>query len=448
MIVPVVLSGGTGTRLWPLSNVQRPKQFLPLVSDYTLLQETIRRLDNMDVDCCPPLIVCNEAHRAIIQQQLIAIDCEAAELICEPEGRNTAPAVAAAALLAKQRYPGERIDLIVLPADQSIKNTQQLSSAVVAALFASKAGALVTFGISPNRPDTGYGYIKKGIQQGEFYSVDFFVEKPGIKRATSYLKSGDYLWNSGIFIFDADIYLTELKNFSPKILKSTRLAVDGAKIFSDGILLDRKTFVSCPSDSIDYAVMEHTSKAVVMPLDAGWNDVGSWDRLHELNEHDKAGNSLVGNVLALDCQDNYLRSNNRFVAGIGLSNLIVVDSPGGLLVASRSKAQEVAKITSELDTIDTSSNKPTCLLDETASYQVIRLQLVAGANITLEDAKDSLEKARCIVVLKGEAHIVVGLDTIPVIAGKSFEVPSDTVINKIINPDNKISTTLMAIHID
>jgi len=191
--------------------------------------------------------------------------------------------------------------------------------------------------------------------------------------------------------------------------------------------------------------MEHTSNAVVMPLDAGWDDVGSWDRLHKLNKHDQAGNSLVGKVLALDCQDNYLRSDNRLLAGIGLSNLIVVDSPGALLVASRSKAQEVAKITSELDI---SNNKSACLLDATSRYQVMRLQLVAGAIITLESEKELLEKARCIVVLKGEAHIVVGPETIPVITGKSFEVPSDTVINKIINPDTEISITLMVIHID
>ena len=431
MIVPVILSGGSGSRLWPLSNDKCPKQFLPLTSKYSLLQETVNRLDSIDIDFAPAYIVCNEAHTSIIQKQLVSINHEVSHLICEPEGRNTAPAVAAAALLAKQEYPDEKICLMVLPADQSIKNIQQFSSAVSSALFASKAGALVTFGISPNRPDTGYGYIKKGMQQGELYSVDFFVEKPDITHATSYLKSGNYLWNSGVFLFDANVYLTELEEFSPEILKLTRLAVDGAKIFSSGILLDRKAFISCPSDSIDYAVMEHTSKALVMPLDAGWDDVGSWDRLHELNEHDKAGNSLVGKVLALDCQDNYLRSSNRLLAGIGL------------LVASRSKAQEVAKITSELDMIDTSSNELTCLLDETASYQVIRLQLVAGANITLEDAKDLLEKARCIVVLKGEAHIVIGLDTIPVIAGKSFEVPSDTVINKIINPDTEISITLM-----
>tara|TARA_Y100000817_G_C16824192_1_gene530381 strand:- start:126 stop:1472 length:1347 start_codon:yes stop_codon:yes gene_type:complete len=448
MIVPVILSGGSGSRLWPLSNDKCPKQFLPLTSKYSLLQETVNRLDSIDIDFAPAYIVCNEAHTSIIQKQLVSINHEVSHLICEPEGRNTAPAVAAAALLAKQEYPDEKICLMVLPADQSIKNIQQFSSAVSSALFASKAGALVTFGISPNRPDTGYGYIKKGMQQGELYSVDFFVEKPDITHATSYLKSGNYLWNSGVFLFDANVYLTELEEFSPEILKLTRLAVDGAKIFSSGILLDRKAFISCPSDSIDYAVMEHTSKALVMPLDAGWDDVGSWDRLHELNEHDKAGNSLVGKVLALDCQDNYLRSSNRLLAGIGLTNLIVVDSPGGLLVASRSKAQEVAKITSELDMIDTSSNELTCLLDETASYQVIRLQLVAGANITLEDAKDLLEKARCIVVLKGEAHIVIGLDTIPVIAGKSFEVPSDTVINMIVNPETKISTTLMVIHID
>lgn len=445
MIVPVILSGGSGTRLWPLSNSERPKQFLPLISEYSLLQETIQRLDAINVDCSPALIVCNEAHRSTIHQQLKDISYEVSQLIYEPEGRNTAPAVAAAALLAKQQHASEEVCLMVLPADQIIINIERFSSAVTGALLASQTGSLVTFGVLPDRPDTGFGYIKKGIPQGELYSVDAFVEKPDITRATSYLSSGNYLWNSGIFLFDVDVYLKELEKFSPEILKFTRLAVDGAKTFSGGIRLDKKSFLSCPSDSIDYAVMEHTSNAVVMPLDAGWDDVGSWDRLHKLNKHDQAGNSLVGKVLALDCQDNYLRSDNRLLAGIGLSNLIVVDSPGALLVASRSKAQEVAKITSELDI---SNNKSACLLDATSRYQVMRLQLVAGAIITLESEKELLEKARCIVVLKGEAHIVVGPETIPVITGKSFEVPSDTVINKIINPDTEISITLMVIHID
>lgn len=445
MIVPVILSGGSGTRLWPLSSFECPKQFLPLISERTLLQETVVRLGAIDVDCSPPLIVCNEVHKSTIQQQLIDINYEAAQLICEPEGRNTAPAIAAAALFTKQLHADEKVYLLVSPADQSIKSTEEFSSAVVGAFLASRKGSLVTFGVVPDRPDTGYGYIRKGVLQDNLYSVDAFIEKPDIARATSYLSSGNYLWNSGIFLFDVDVYLKELERFSPEILKFTRLAVDRAKTFSGGIRLDKKSFLSCPSDSIDYAVMEHTSKAVVMPLDAGWDDVGSWDRLHELNKHDKAGNSLVGKVLALDCQDNYLRSDNRLLAGIGLSNLIVVDSPEALLVASRSKAQEVAKITSELDI---SNNKSACLLDATSSYQVMRLQLVAGAIITLESEKELLEKAKCILVLKGEAHILVGLETIPVTTGKSFEVPSDTVINKIINPDTKISTTLMVIHID
>tara|TARA_Y100000996_G_C22538315_1_gene649088 strand:+ start:705 stop:2042 length:1338 start_codon:yes stop_codon:yes gene_type:complete len=445
MIVPVILSGGSGTRLWPLSSFERPKQFLPLISEYTLLQETAHRLDAIDIDCSPPMIICNEAHKSTIQQQLIDINYEAGQLICEPEGRNTAPAVAAAALVAKKLSGGKEVYLLVLPADQSIQNIQGFSLAVAGALLASQAGSLVTFGVFPDRPDTGYGYIKKGVPQGDLYSVDAFVEKPDITRATSYLRSGEYLWNSGIFLFEANVYLKELEKFSPEILKLTRQAVDESKTFLGGIRLDKKRFLSCPSDSIDYAVMEHTSKAVVMPLDAGWDDVGSWDRLHKLNKHDKAGNSLIGKVLALDCQDNYLRSDNRLLAGIGLNNLIVVDSPGALLVASRSKAQEVAKISSELQA---SSSKIISLLDATSSYQVMRLQLVAGAIITLESEKGLLERAKCVLVLKGEAHIVVGPDTIPVIAGNSYEVPSDTVINKIINPDTKISITLMVIHIN
>ena len=446
MIVPVILSGGSGTRLWPLSNVQRPKQFLPLTSEYTLLQETVHRLDNIEVECAPPLIVCNEAHRSIIQEQLVSIDREAEQLICEPEGRNTAPAVAAAALLVRQKYPDAQTCLMVLPADQSIKDLQCFSSAVAIALRAAQEDFLVTFGVVPDKPETGYGYIKKGSKHGEVYSVESFVEKPDLNRAISYLKSQDYYWNSGIFLFNAETYLKELKKFAPEILRLTRLAVDGASTFSGGIQLEKESFFACPGDSIDYAVMEHTNKAVVVPLSAGWNDVGSWDRLHDFSDHDEAGNSIVGNALVLDCENSYLRSNNRPLVAIGLSDLIVIDSPDALLVASLSKAQEVAKAASVFNTIGASEEKLTCLIDSTASYKVVKLHLTAGARVALDNQKALLESAHCLIVLEGEAHVVIGPDTLPIATGKPFEVTSDAEIEMIFNAGFDDLTVLVVLN--
>ena len=433
MIVPVILSGGSGTRLWPLSNVHQPKQFLPLTSEYSLLQETVYRIDNIEVACSSPLIVCNETHRSIVQEQLVYIDREAEQLICEPEGRNTAPAVTAAALLARQKYPDEQACLLVLPADHSIKDLQCFSSAVAIALRAAQEDFLVTFGVMPDKPETGYGYIKKGSKHGEVYSVESFVEKPDLNRAISYMKSGDYYWNSGMFLFNVETYLKELEKFAPEILRLTRQAVDGASTFSGGIKLERNSFLACPRDSIDYAVMEHTNKTVVVPLDAGWNDVGSWDRLHDFSDHDEAGNSLVGNPLVLDCENSYLRSNHRPLVAIGLSDLIVIDSPNALLVASLSKAQEVAKAASAFNAIGAAEKKLISLIDSTASYKVFKLHLTAGDRVTLKNQKTLLESAHCLVMLEGAAHVVIGPDTLLIATGNSFEVPSDAEIEMIFN---------------
>jgi mannose-1-phosphate guanylyltransferase/mannose-6-phosphate isomerase len=434
MIIPVILSGGSGTRLWPSSSSRRPKQFLPLISEYTLLQETVLRVGNLSVECSGPVIVCNEAHKADIQQQLTGVGHKPEILICEPEGRNTAPAVAAAAFLIARHYSDKSPCLLVLPADQTIKDSHKFSEAVTDAINAAKTGSLVTLGICPDRPETGYGYIKRGALQGKHYAVDEFVEKPDADRAIAYLESGKYYWNSGIFLFSAETYLTELEKYSPEIYKKMHQAYDKAEVFSNGIHLQEENFLSCPSDSIDYAVMEHTDKAVVVPLDAGWSDVGSWASLHEVSDHDECGNSLLGDVCVLDCQDSYLRADTRPLAGIGLKDLIVVDSADGLLVAARPQAQDVSKVSAHFGAAKELENPLMRMWEISPNHQLLSLTVKAGDSISLKDYHIALRSSNLLVVIEGEAQLKIGKKTQEVAIGETLAITPETVIEAILNP--------------
>lgn len=328
MIVPVILSGGSGTRLWPLSRSAYPKQFLPLVSDTTMFQETVERLSGL-TDCAQPLVVCNEEHRFLVAEQLRQQEIKPSAIMLEPVGRNTAPAVACAALFAQDLDP-EAV-LLVMPSDHVIQKPALFVQAVEMGMEAAGRGKLATFGIVAGRPETGYGYIRKS-EPGEaaakdlgagVYSVAEFVEKPDLETASQYVQSGNYFWNSGMFLFRADAYLNELQQHFPEILENCREAYQGRRPDKDFLRLEKERFVACPAESIDYAVMEKTNQAVVVPMDAGWSDVGSWSSLSDVIEGDQWGNVVAGDVLAKDVKNSYLRSENRLIAGLGLENLVV-----------------------------------------------------------------------------------------------------------------------------
>ncbi len=342
-VIPVILSGGSGTRLWPLSRKERPKQFLPLVGDRSLFQETVLRSGALQ-NAVSPLIVCNEAHRFLVAEQLRELGTRARAIVLEPIGRNTAPAVSVAAMLAERSAEsGSDAMLAVFPADHVITSRPAFVSAVSAAVEAAEQGHLATFGVVPTRPETGYGYILRGTDRRRWSDLERFVEKPDLATAKGYVASGRHLWNSGMFVFRAGAYLTELARHAPRIIEATKRAVDEATTDSDFTRLGA-AFADCPSDSIDYAVMEKTDKAVVVSLDAGWNDVGSWSALHDVLDKDAAGNVLRGDVLAERCRRSYISANSRPIAALGLEGVVIVETADSLLVMSRDEAQNVKQV--------------------------------------------------------------------------------------------------------
>ena len=346
-VVPVILSGGAGTRLWPLSRESQPKQFLPLITDRSLFQDTLLRVANLDRPATAAIVVCNEAHRFLVAEQSRAIEAAPEAIILEPKGRNTAPALAVAALRAQDAASrrGDAADplLLVLPADHVIQDVRAFAVAVEAAADAAAAGRVVTFGVVPTLPETGFGYILRGAAQGRWHSVEQFVEKPDRATAERYLASGRYLWNSGMFVVSAGVYLRELERYAPAIMGAIRRAFDEATSDPDFLRLG-SAFAECPSDSIDYAVMEKTDCAAVVPLDAAWSDVGSWAALHEVLAKDPNGNVLQGDVLAEDCRGSLIISARRIVAALGVTDVVIVATEDAVLVANREHSQHVKRI--------------------------------------------------------------------------------------------------------
>ena len=333
---PVLLSGGSGTRLWPLSREAYPKQFLPLAGDDTMLQATWLRVAAL-ADAAHalnrPIVVAGEDHRFLVAEQLRQIGAPVPAILLEPIGRNTAPAIAAAALQAMAA--GDDPLLLVLPSDHVVRDADAFRNAVRVAMPAAEAGALVTFGIVPNAPETGFGYIQAAAGDG-VRKVLRFVEKPDAATAQSYLGAGGYFWNSGMFLLRASRYLEELQRFRPEIVDAVRAAFEGAARDGDFIRLDKQAFSSCPSDSIDYAVMEKTDAAMVLPVDIGWNDVGSWSALWDVSEQDGDGNAHHGDVIAIDSRNSYAYA-QRLVALVGVDDLIVVETDDAVLVAAKDK---------------------------------------------------------------------------------------------------------------
>ena len=348
MIYPVILSGGSGTRLWPMSRTLYPKQLLRLLGDDSLLQQTVRRVADPS-RFAPPLLVANEEHRFIVAEQLREAGARSRALLLEPVGRNTAPAACIAALMLAESEPQGL--MLLLPSDHIIGDEAAFAVAIDQAEAAARAGSLVTFGITPERPETGYGYIRRGAPVdgiASVFRVAEFVEKPALGVAENFVASGEYFWNGGIFLFPAALFLDELEGMRPDIVRACRAALAGARRDDDFIRLDRAAFESCPADSIDYAVMEHTSRAAVVPVGMAWSDVGSWDALWEISDKDAAGNAIAGNVIAEDTRNCYLRSEAGLVAAIGIEDLVVVATSDALMLAPRDRTQEVRRLVARL----------------------------------------------------------------------------------------------------
>ena len=391
-ITPVILSGGSGTRLWPLSRKMFPKQFINLHANLTMLQNTVTRLAGLEINT--PIVVCNEDHRFIVAEQMRQIGIDHPVIILEPEGKNTAPAIALAAI-HDESINGSDSVLLVLAADHVIADAEAFHHSINKALAAAKDQKLVTFGIVPTQPETGYGYIHYDVaQQVEVYPVTGFVEKPDLETAKHYLAAGNYLWNSGMFMFTASQYMLELERYHPEMARVTRAAMAGEATDLDFIRIDAKLFATCPADSIDYAIMEKTQHARVVPLDAGWNDIGSWSSLWDVNDKDTEGNSLHGDVMMFDAHNNLAMSESRLLAAVGVDDLIMVETKDAVLVASKDKSQEVKEIVERLKREKREESnfhrvvyRPWGCFDsieEGARFKVKRITVKPGAKLSLQ----------------------------------------------------------------
>ncbi|MCR1005554.1 MAG: mannose-1-phosphate guanylyltransferase/mannose-6-phosphate isomerase [Stenotrophomonas maltophilia] len=423
-IQPVILSGGSGTRLWPLSREAYPKQFLPLAGELTMLQATWKRV--APIAARGPLVIANEEHRFVAAEQLQQVGAEPAAIILEPIGRNTAPAIAVAALEATR--DGADALLLVLPSDRGITNEAALRRAVQAAAGAAEAGPLVTFGIVPTGPETGYGYIKAADGQG-LRAVERFVEKPDLDTATGYVSSGQYYWNSGMFLFKASRYLQELERFQPAMLAGSRQAWQQARRDADFTRLDKDAFTAVPSDSIDYAVMEKTADAVVIPLDAGWNDVGSWTALRDVSQQDGDGNAHQGDVIAIDCRNTYAYG-QRLVAMVGLDDVIVVETDDAVLVGKADRMQEVKTVVAQLKAEGRSEAtwhrkvyRPWGAydsIDNGERFQVKRITVKPGGTLSLQMHH---HRAEHWIVVSGTAEVTRGDEVILLSENQSTYIP-------------------------
>lgn len=423
-IQPVILSGGSGTRLWPLSREAYPKQFLPLAGELTMLQATWKRV--APIAARGPLVIANEEHRFVAAEQLQQVGAEPAAIILEPIGRNTAPAIAVAALEATR--DGADALLLVLPSDHVITDEAAFRAAVQAAAGAAEAGKLVTFGIVPTGPETGYGYIKAADGQG-LRAVERFVEKPDLDTATGYVSSGQYYWNSGMFLFKASRYLQELERFQPAMLAGSRQAWQQARRDADFTRLDKDAFTAVPSDSIDYAVMEKTADAVVIPLDAGWNDVGSWTALRDVSQQDGDGNAHQGDVIAIDCRNTYAYG-QRLVAMVGLDDVIVVETDDAVLVGKADRMQEVKTVVAQLKTEGRSEAtwhrkvyRPWGAydsIDNGERFQVKRITVKPGGTLSLQMHH---HRAEHWIVVSGTAEVTRGDEVILLSENQSTYIP-------------------------
>jgi mannose-1-phosphate guanylyltransferase / mannose-6-phosphate isomerase len=437
-MLAVILSGGSGTRLWPLSREAYPKQFLPVVSGDSLLAETIDRGLQLD-EQVRVLAITNEEHRFVVAAHLQAQAAErTAGIILEPVGRNTAPAIALAALAAAEDNPEEL--LLVMPSDHVLKNAEAFRQAAAEGAEAARAGKLVTFGIVPDAPHTGYGYIKGGASHGAHLDVSAFVEKPDQATAEGYISAGGYFWNSGMFLFRADRYIEELERQQPDMMTACREAWSQRKADMDFTRVGAEAFRKCPDDSIDYAVMEKTSDAVVVPLDAGWSDVGSWSALWDIQPHDENNNVCRGDVITEDVSGSYIHSEGRLIAALGVSDYVIVETDDVVLVADRSRVQEVKKLVAQVKAQGRSEHRfhkkvhrPWGTYEGIAAggrFQVKRITVNPGASLSLQKHH---HRAEHWVVVKGTATVNRGDDVLLLTEDQSTYIPLG-VTHRMTNP--------------
>ncbi len=423
---PVLLSGGSGTRLWPLSREAYPKQFLPLAGEDTMLQDTWRRV--APLADLPPIVVAGEDHRFLVAEQLRQAGAPVPAIVLEPVGRNTAPAIAAAALHATAA--GDDPLLLVLPSDHVVRDVEGFRAAVRAAMPAADGGALVTFGIVPSAPETGFGYIQAGADAGGgLRHVLRFVEKPDAATARGYLDDGGYYWNSGMFLFRASKVLAELGRFRPDILEGARAALRDARRDGDFIRLEQDAFAATPSDSIDYAVMEKTDAALVLPVDIGWNDVGSWSALWDVAQRDEQGNAHLGDVVSVDSRNSYAYA-RRLVALVGVDDLVVVETDDAVLVARKDRVQQVKDVVARLKAEQRSQaalhrevHRPWGSYDSVdvgERFQVKRIKVKPGAALSLQS---HARRAEHWIVVSGTARVTRDHDVFELHANQSTYIP-------------------------
>ncbi len=423
---PVILAGGTGSRLWPKSRAALPKQFLALTSEQTMLQETLSRLHG--VQASHPIVICNDAHRFLVAEQLRQQNIEHGGILLEPVGRNTAPAIALAALHALQSDADET--LLVLAADHLIKDTGTFHQAIGKAQKLADAGYLVTFGIVPDAPHTGYGYIKAGQELETGMAVAQFVEKPDMATAQTYVDSGNYLWNSGMFMFKASRFLEELEKYNPKMLEICKKAIASESQDLDFIRIDGDIFATCPDDSIDYAVMEKTAKAAMVPLDAGWSDVGSWSSLWETSAKDANGNAVIGDAILENVSNSYINAEERLISVIGLDNVVVVETKDAIMVAHKDKVQDIKNVVTRLK----QEKRPEFefhrevfrpwgsydSIDQGARFQVKRITVKPGEKLSVQMHH---HRAEHWIVVSGTASVTIGEETRMVTENESTYIP-------------------------
>lgn len=444
-LLPVILSGGSGTRLWPLSREYFPKQLLPLHNEYSLLQNTVLRLEDLGsdssgaIEILSPLLVCNEEHRFLVAEQMRQIGCGSAEIILEPIGRNTAPALTAAAFETVKQY--QDAVLLVMPADHVINNVPSFHQAVNSGYQAALKGALVTFGIVPSHAETGYGYIKKSVETyagAEGCSlISAFVEKPDLETAERYVSSGEYLWNSGMFMMKASQWLKATESYCPDIKQACKASVDHGKVDNDFFRLDKQAFSECPSDSIDYAVMEKLTdssssdiQGVVVSLDAGWSDVGAWSALLDISEKDESGNVLKGDVYTFDTANSLALSDSRMLALVGVEDIIVVETPDAVLVAHRDHSQDIKKVVNKLKDEDRTLHQYHQKvfrpwgnyegIDMGDRFQVKRITVNPGEALSLQMHH---HRAEHWIVVQGTAQVTRGDETFLVSENESTYIP-------------------------